>query len=68
MLRPHISRIQPHTYDSLYDLRDNLLRNFNDRTVPFIYKNSQAIGRLVMLVYVSVNHILPTPVLVEEEE
>lgn len=68
VLRPHISRVQPHTYDGLYALRESLFKNLNERTVTFLFKNNQAISKLVMLVFVSVNHLLPSPPVEEEED
>ena len=44
------------------------MRDLNERTVNFLFKNNQAICKLVMLVYVSVNHLLPTPPVEEELE
>ena len=60
VLRPHISRVHQHTYDGLYELRETLMKNLNERTVNFQFKNNQAISKLVMLVLVSVNHLLPS--------
>lgn len=42
------------------------MRDLNERTVNFLFKNNQAISKLVMLVYVSVNHLLPTPPVEDE--
>ena len=42
------------------------MKGLNDRTVNFLFKNNQAICKLVMLVYVSINHLLPTPPVEEE--
>ena len=44
------------------------MKNLNERTVTFLHKNNQAISKLVMLVLVSVNHLLPSAPVEEEIE
>ena len=44
------------------------MKNLNERTVTFLHKNNQAISKLVMLVLVSVNHLLPSTPVEEEIE
>ena len=45
-----------------------MMKDLNERTVVFLFKNNQAISKLVMLVFVSVNHLLPSPPIAVEEE
>ena len=59
VLRPHISHVQPHTYDALFGLRENFMRGFTERSVIARFNHSQPVRKLVTLVLVSINHLLP---------
>ena len=59
VLRPHISRVSPNTYEALQQLRENYLSNITEKQIPFRYKQNPNVKKLVMLVFVSINCLLP---------
>ena len=61
MLRPHISQVLDHTYEALKILRENLMCNLNEKSIAVHFKHNPSIRKLVMLVLVSINHLLPVP-------
>ena len=60
VLRPHISRVAQSTYDGLALMRDTLMSHLDERTLNVQYKHSSVVRKLVMLVLVSTNHLLPS--------
>ena len=37
------------------------MRNLNEKSIPVYFKHNSSIRKLVMLVLVSINHLIPVP-------
>lgn len=59
VLRPHISQVAPETIVALTDIRNTLMADLNERNLNVQFKQTSAVRKLVMLVLVSINHLVP---------
>ena len=59
VLRPHIARVQTHTFDALFALRETEMGDLDERAAAAYFRGSPNVKKLAMVVYVSINHLLP---------
>ena len=59
VLRPHIQTVPEHTYRALHHLREDLMINLSEKKIQFYFKTNSVLRKLVMLVLISINTLLP---------
>jgi len=67
VLRPHISRVSQETYKTLSIIRESLMSNLEERTLNVHFKHNQVVRKLVILVLISINHLVPVEKVPEQE-